>query len=109
MAFTSGERITDGVASWDADDAEVEVAAVSAVAAAEDGVRYAPLRTLRLLTTRWMKRMTMPSPVKPVFSDITMDRKKKSYIDYFYRNLVLLLRKDIKSMTIQKSFKKSLI
>ena len=109
MAFTSGERITDGVASWDADDAEVEVAAVSADVAAEDGVRYAPLRTLRLLTARWMKRMTMPSPVKPVFSDITMGRKKKSYIAYFYHNLVLLLRKYLKSMTILKSFEKSSI
>ena len=35
--------------------------------------------------------------------------KKKSYIAYFYPNLVLLLKKYIKSVTILKSFKKSFI
>ena len=37
------------------------------------------------------------------------EQKKKTYIDYFYNNLTLLLRKYIKSVTILKSFEKSLI
>ena len=37
------------------------------------------------------------------------EQKKKPYIAYFYNNLALLLRKYIKSVTILKSFKKSLI
>ena len=37
------------------------------------------------------------------------EQKKKSFIAYFYQNLVLLLRKYINSMTILKSFEKSLI
>ena len=41
-----------------------------------------------------------------MFLKVTMS-KKKPYIAYFYDNLVLLLRKYIKSVTILKSFEKS--
>ena len=37
------------------------------------------------------------------------EQKKKTYIAYFYNNLTLLLRKYMKSVTILKSFEKSLI
>ena len=44
-----------------------------------------------------------------VFFHIVTMGKKKSYIAYFYHNLVLLFKKYIKSITILKSFEKCLI